>query len=112
MVVGFDLEAGMILIVETDDAGIVLEHTDAPVLGPKPATNLRRGPENGLLQQIVDAPAVKVNLAFERLVRAMLRPCLRQRFQLRVRRVAALLAEVTLDGAHLRQAEGQLSFPA
>ncbi len=98
----FDLEADMILIVETDHAGIVLEHTDAPVLGPKPATNLRRGPENGLLQQIVDAPAVKVNLALESLVRAMLRPGLRQRLQLRVCRVAALLTEVALDGFHLR----------
>ncbi len=51
------LEADVVLVVEANHAGVVLEDADAPVVGAEPAANLLRGAENGLLQQIVDAAA-------------------------------------------------------
>ena len=51
-------------------------------------------------------------LALERLVRAMLRPRLGQRFQLHVGRVAAGGAEMLLDRPHLGQAQRQLAVAA
>ena len=89
MVVRFDLEADVKLVVETHDAGVVLEDADAPVVGAEPAADLLRGAEDRFLEQIVDAPAVEIDLALERLVRAVFRPGLGQRFQFDVGRIAA-----------------------
>src|SRR5206468_3437237 len=85
VIVRLDLEADVVLVVEAYDAGIVLENAHAPILGPETATNLLRGSENGLLQQIVDASpgrSLEIDLTFQRLVRTVFGPGLRQRFQL------------------------------
>ncbi len=56
--------------------------------------------------------AVEVDLALERLVRAMLRPGLGQRFQLDVGGIAAEFAEVSLDRLHLGEIERKLTVAA
>src|SRR5438105_80374 len=109
MVVRLDLETDVILVVEAHDAGVVLEDADTPVVRPEPPPDLLRRAEDRLLQEVVDAPAVEIDLALERLVRTVLRPRLSQRLQLDVGRLAVLDAEVRLDGPQFRQVEGQLS---
>ena len=93
------------LLVEAHDAGVVLEDADAPVVRPEPPADLLRRAEDRLLEQVVDAPAVEVDRALERLVRAVLRPGLGERLQLDVGRVAAQRAEVRLDRLHLGEVE-------
>src|SRR5688500_16391704 len=63
VVVGLDFEADVELVVELDDAGVVLEDADAPrpreVLG---------GPEHGRFEEVRDALAVEVDVRGQRLV--------------------------------------------
>ena len=110
VIVRLDLEADVITVVEAHDAGVVGEDADAPVVGAEPAADLLRRPEDRLLEQIVEMPDAAVvfdelDTALEGLVRAMLRPRLRQRLQLHVGRIAAQLAEMRLDGPHLGETE-------
>src|ERR1019366_8301636 len=109
VVVRLDLEADVEVVVELDDAGIVLKDADAPVVGPKPLADFLRGAEDSLLQKIVVALAVAVDDALERLVRAVFRPRLRDSLQLCVGRVALEAAEVGLDRLHLVQRKGKLA---
>ena len=67
--------------------------------------SVARGAEDRLLEQVVDRPALEVDPAPERLVRAMLAPGLGERLQLAVGRVAAEAAEMGLDRPHLGQAK-------
>ena len=85
MVVRLDLEADVIAVVEFDDAGVVLEDADAPIVAAEPPANLLGGAEDRFLEQIVDAPALEVDRALERLVRAMFRPGLGDAFPVRCR---------------------------
>ena len=88
VVVRLHLEADIEFVVEADHAGVVGEDADQPVeiqgLG---------GGEDGLLEQVVDRPPLELDLALERLVRAVLAPGLRQGLELAVGRVASQLAE-------------------
>ena len=75
-----------------------------------------------LLDEVVIVPPARhraglvVNLdidgALERLVHAMLAPGLGQRLQLDVRWLAPALAEIVLNGLHLRQGEKQMPVAA
>ena len=64
------------------------------------------------LSRLSIAPAVEVDPALERLVRAVLRPGLGDRFQLDVGRVAVEFAEVRLDRLHLVERQRQLPVAA
>ena len=96
VVVRLHLEADVVFLVEADDAGVVLENRDAPLL-----VELLRGGEDGLLEQVVVALLAEAHGARERLVLAVLRPGLRERLQLAEARRAAERVEPFLDGAHL-----------
>ncbi len=112
MVVRLHLEADVETLVKADDAGIILEDADAPVVLGEPAANLLRGPEDGFLKEIVDAPAIEIDLPLQRLVRAMFGPGLGQSFQLGIPGIATQGAEMLLDGLHLGQAQGKLARTA
>ncbi len=116
MIVRFDFEADVVLIVESDDAGIVFEHAHAPVGRAQIATDLLRGGENGLLQHVLKMPLpmrVAVgNPAGQGFMAAMLAPGLRDGFQFDVGRVAAKLAEMGLDRPHLFDRQIQLASAA
>src|SRR6202043_3962692 len=86
VVVRLDLEADVILVAEPDDTGVVLEDADAPIVLAlaEPPPDFLGGPEDRLLEEVVDAAAIEVDQTFERFVRAVLGPGLGQRLQLDV----------------------------
>ena len=104
VVVRLDLEADVVLVVEADDPGIVLEDRDAPGL-----VEFVRHPGDGGLQQIVDGLfAVVLDDSPEGLVHAVLGPRLGQGLEFDVRRLAAQRLVVLLNGLHLRQRQEQV----
>ena len=107
VVVGLDLEADVVLVVEPDDAGVVGEDADQPV----ELEGLGRG-EDRLLEQVVDRPSLELDPALQGLVRAVLAPGLGQGLELAVGRVAAESGEMRLDGLHLGEAQRELARPA
>ena len=113
MVVRFDLEADVLLVVKLDDAGVVLEDADAPVVRAKLAADLDRRAKHGLLEHVLEDPlalfVAVADAAFERLVRTVLAPRLRDRFQFDVSRVSLLLNPVLFDRPHLGEAQIELS---
>ncbi len=116
MIVRLDLEAHVVAVIEADDAGVILEDADAPVVGAEPAADFLGRPEDGFLEQVVDPPCFgvrpgEINRAFQGLMRAVLRPGLGEGFQLDVGGLAAQDAEMGLNGLHLRQVEGELAVP-
>ena len=106
MVVRLDLEGQIPTAVdiglELDDAGVVVEDADAPVL----VQFVRRRRDRGL-QQVVDDLAVHLDQAAERLVLAVLAPGLGDGLELARGGLATLLGVVRLDGLHLDQVEAQ-----
>ena len=97
VIVGFDLEADVVLVVEPDDAGVVGEDAHQPV-----AAQVVRRLEDRLLEQVVDRASAERDAAAQGLVRAVLAPGLGQGLELAVGRLAAELGEMPLDA---------LSFP-
>jgi hypothetical protein len=112
VVVGLHLEADVVPVVEADHAGVIFKDAHAPVVRAEPAADLLGRPENGLSQEVVEKPAVEVDLPLQSFVGAVLRPGLGDRFQLHVGRVAPLVAEVSLDGPHFHRVEGELAGAA
>src|SRR5262249_7593817 len=100
-----------VVVVEGDDAGVVAEDREAPVA----LERARRG-EDRLLQQVLvgarRAVAGHGDRAGQRLVLAVLRPGLRQRLELDVGWVAALLPEEGLDRLHLLEVEREQAVTA
>ncbi len=119
MIVRFDLEGDVVLVVEADDARVVLENADAPIveasIAPRLA-NLLRGSEDRFFEHVVEAPlplrAAIGDSAGERLVAAMLAPGLGNRFQLGVGGIAAQFAKVRLNRPHFDQRQIELPFAA
>ena len=103
MVVCFHLEADVVLLVESHDAGIVGKDAHQPV-----AVQVFRRLEDRLFEQVVDRAATKRDPTPQRLVRAVLAPGLGERFKLAVGWLAAKLNEMALDALHLREAERKL----
>ena len=91
------LKQTLILVVEPNDAGIVREDADAPVVRAELLANLLRGGEDRFLEQIVmcvsTRPAFERDRALECLVRAVFRPGLRERLQLDVGRLPAQISK-------------------
>ncbi len=116
VIVRLDLEADALLFVERHNAGVVLEHADAPVVVTQPFADLDGGCEDRLPQHVLEVPlplAVAIpNPAGQRLVRTVLAPGLRQRFQLDVGRVPIQLDEAPANCLHLGQVQIQLPRPA
>jgi hypothetical protein len=102
MVVGLDLDADVVVAVESHHAGVVAKHAHAPVGGAQPAADLLRGREHRLLEEVGVADfagrARVGHRAGERLVAAVLAPGLGDRLELDLERVAAEPAEVVADG--------------
>ncbi len=107
VVVGFDLETNVKMIIEPDDSGIITENTHQPIAG-----QLVRRTKDRLLEQIVDRLAVEADQAAERLVRTVLAPGLCHGFELAIRGLAADLGEVALDRSHLGETQCELSAAA
>jgi hypothetical protein len=87
-----------VLIVELDDAGVVLENADAPIVVAEAFAEFLGGAEDRFFKQIANPPRRRaavgirhreVDLALERFVRAMLGPGLGDRLQLDVAGIAA-----------------------
>src|SRR2546422_328037 len=91
------VEADVIFLVEANHACIVFEDAYAPVVRAKPAANFLGCSEDCFLEEVVEMPAVEVDLAFECFVRAMLRPGLGHGLQLGIGWLALQLAEAGLD---------------
>ena len=107
VIVGFDLEADVVLVVEADDAGVVGKDAHQPV-----AFQVVRRLEDRLLEQVVDRVPAERDPAPQGLVRAVLAPGLGQRLELAVGWLAAELDEMPLDAFHFREAESELSRAA
>ena len=116
MVVRFDLEADMLLVVELHDARIVLEDADAPIVLAEPLANLDRRAEDGLFEHVLEDPltvfVAVADAALQRLVRAVFAPRLSDRFEFDVGWIALLLDPVLLDGLHLGEAQIELAVLA
>src|SRR5262249_62170406 len=92
VVVRLDLETGVEVLVDLDPPGVVREHAHAPVVGRELPAQLLRGPEDGLLEEVVDPPGAALPVdrlrvidgALQRLVRTVLGPRLRDGLELRV----------------------------
>ncbi|GBD36101.1 hypothetical protein HRbin36_01221 [bacterium HR36] len=115
VVMRLHLEAYVIALVETHNPRIITEDTHAPITAPAlPACHLRCG-EDRIAQQIVITPlaihTIVFNWTLERLVQAMFRPGLRDRFQLDIGRLPAESAIVLLDRRHLLQTQCQMPIP-
>ena len=107
VVVRLDLEADVDIVVEADDAGVVLEDRDEPG-----GVEHRGRREDRPLQEVVDDLPLKLDAPPERLVRAVLAPGLGEGLQLAVGRVASLGFEVVADRPHLVDRERKLPLPA
>ena len=94
----FHLEANVVLVVKADHAGVVFKDADTPIGRPQSAADFLGRGKNRLFQQVVDEPALKIDRAFQSLVRTVLRPCLRQGFQLDVSGITAKGAVMPLNG--------------
>jgi len=104
------LEADWVSLIEADHARIVLEDAHAPIIRPS-RRRISCVHQDRLLEQVVDPPAVKVDLALEGLVRTVFdQVC--QRLQLDVGRITTQRLKVSLDGPHLSQAQRELALPA
>ncbi len=119
MIVRFDLEGEVELVVEPHDASIVLEHAHAPVAAARGSpilAQLLRRREDRLLEHVLElplAPFVAIrNPPSERLVAAMFAPRLSDRLQLDVCRIAVQLAEVRADRLHLGRLQVELPLAA
>ena len=112
MIMRLYLEANMILVVKAHDAGIIFENADAPIIAAEPAADVARGFKDGFLEKVVKMPAFEVDFPLERLVRAMLRPGLRQGFQLDVGRLASQASKMFLNRSHLGEAKRKLTLAA
>src|SRR5262245_60344814 len=129
MIMRFNLEHQIVVVVEPDDASIVLEDADARIvlaaLLPGGA-DLLSGSKNRLLEHIFErarlrSPARGASRAdragisdspSERSVAAVLAPGLSERFQLGVGGVAAKVAEMRLYCLHFGQRQEELTFAA
>ena len=120
MIVGFDFEAHMEVVVERDNAGIVLEHADAPVVVAQRFANRLGGGENGFLEHVVVLAFVRhrrstcigtavMDSTGKRFMAAVFGPCLRDRFQFNVGGVAAQVVEVIANGLHFDKRQIQLA---
>ena len=116
VVVGFDLEDDVILIVEADDARVVGEDAYAPIVLAQLLADFLGGGEDRLAEHVVEvALAVGVAIvdaAGERFVAAMLAPGLGDGFQFHVAGIAVEGAEMGLDRPHFGQREVELAFAA
>ena len=104
VVVGLDLEADVVFLIESDDPGVIAEDAHQPVAGQFP-----RGAEDRLLQEVVDRPALERDSPLQGLVRTMLAPGLGEGLELAVGGVPADRREVLLDRSHLGEAQRELS---
>src|SRR5262249_61841971 len=117
------------ILVKADQARIVFKHTDAPIDRGEPSGNLLSGGKNSFLQQVAvfsifDCRGTSffqteifnrksnINLPFQRLMRAVLRPGLGEGFQFDVSWVPTKFAKVLLNGAHLGEVQGELTVVA
>ena len=107
VVVGLDLETDVVPVVELDDPRVVLKYGHTPG-----SVQLLRDPEDGASQQVLDDLPIELDAAPERLVHTVFRPRLRERLQLRVRRVPAEPGEVFPDRMHLYKTQRKLPLPA
>ena len=116
VIVRFNLEHHVVLVVEADDTRVVLEDADAPVGGAPLFSQLLRRGENRLFEHILKASRAAFvavgDAASQRLMAAMLAPGLRHRFQFRVGWIASQFAKVLLDRPHLDQGQVELAFAA
>src|SRR5438094_301764 len=110
----------MELIVELDDAGIVIEHAHAPVVVAQTAANFLGGGKDGLFEKIrirsminvrcptsdVRRQKLYIDRSLERFVGTMLRPGLGDCFQLDIGGIAPQRLKMTLDRLHLKQIKG------
>ena len=109
MVVRFDLEGDVVLLVEADHAGVVGEHADAPIVGcpaaGECATVAAKIVSLSMLANCRCAVGVAIgDSAGQRLVAAMLAPGLGDRFQFDVGRIAAQIAEIGRESSASRPA--------
>jgi hypothetical protein len=107
VIVGFDLEGDLMVAVEGDHPGVVLERREHP--GPFRCIG---GRHDGRLQEARDLEIRRARLAvldrcLERAVRAVLRPGLGDGLQLDVGRVAVLRREVIAYGFQVLRREGE-----
>src|SRR6478736_5015279 len=120
MIVRFDLEYEIVLVVEADDSGIVLEHTYAPIvlaILPPGSANLLSSSKDCLFEHVFELARLRLprsalvrahrsgigDSPAERFMAAVLAPGLSKRFQLSIGGVAAKLEEVRLDRLHFRE---------
>jgi len=53
-IVGFDFEGDVVVVVEFDDAGVVAEDADAPIVVAERLSDLLRGGEDRFFEQVVE----------------------------------------------------------
>ena len=116
MVVGLDLDADVMIAVESHDAGVVSEDAHAPVTPAERRTDLARRGKHRLLQEVVVTDgavgAIVVDRAAEGLVAAVLAPGLGDRLELDLERRPAERGEVIAHGAELEGGKGQAALAA
>jgi hypothetical protein len=116
VVVRLDLEHDVVLVVEPDHPGVVLEHAHAPIPLARLVADMFGGRENRLAEHVLEMPLARrvaiVNPPGKRLVATVLAPGLRDRLQLDIGRVAIQRAEMGLDRLHLDQRQVKLPFTA
>ena len=113
---GLDLDADVVIAVEADDAGVVAEHTHAPVAPAEGLANLPRRGKHRLLEKVVVADGaggpLVVDRAAERLVAAVLAPRLGDRLELDLERRPAEGGEMIADGRKLEGGQRQATLAA
>ena len=121
MVVRFDFETGVKFFIKLDDAGVVLEHADTPIVVAQIFADRLSRRKNGFLEHVVEPPVVAaggsvgrrtaiVDTAGQRFVAAMFRPSLCDRFQFDVGRIAADRFKVIANGPHFDEGQIQLAL--
>ena len=114
MIVRFDFEDDVVFVIKSNDPGVVFKHADAPVVVAQITSNLLRGGEDRFLEHVLETLlAVLVAIsdsARERLVAAMLAPCLGDRFQFRIRRISPEVTEILLNRLHFDQRKIELTL--
>src|SRR5689334_20343325 len=112
MVMRLNLEGNILRLRETHNSGIIAEGRYHPgarhLLGSRHDVTFEQSVNGLLLKRLTGGIQLAVlDGGLKCLMRTMFRPRLRQRLYLDISRLAALCAEMALDGAHLVQVQRQ-----
>ena len=112
MIVRFDFEDHMVLVIEFDDACVIFENAHAPIVLAKLAADRLSGLKDGLFQHVLELTLALLvfigDATGQRLVAAVFAPGLRDRLEFDIRRLASSVLEVLLNSLHLSKRQIEL----